>query len=146
MTENEKFNLKIVFKFNKNDEILIEKSDDCNLIINDITQIPKIKIIKNLSLILQINKIVFNFVVKKFMVKFNFKEFEKNTNEDEKFCENNNINLILNSSNLLMNINKNNLKNKVKNNKKFIIEKEIVNEDAKNNENNKKLLLINDKK
>ena len=36
MNENEKFNLKIVFKFNKNDEILIIKSDDCNLIINDI--------------------------------------------------------------------------------------------------------------
>jgi hypothetical protein len=197
MTENENFNLKIVLKFKKNDEILIGRCDNCNLIINDISisrthfklffsdvskklnlidlnskfgtlillQNPKIEIIKNLPLNVQINKIVFNFVVKDenfFCCDANVEEFNTNyaklnrkfvknnekinfLDEDEKFSNenfnenynenNNNENLIFNRSNSFLNINKNNIKNKE--NKKFITEK-ISNE---KNENNKKLLI-----
>ena len=202
ISENENFNLKIVFKFKKNDEILIGRCDDCNLIINDITisrihfklffsdvsqnlnlidlnskfgtlillQNPKIEIIKNLPLNVQINKIVFNFVCKeenffccdanveefntnyaklnrKFVKKFYEDENKNFLDEDEKFSDenynenyNNENNFILNRSNSLINVNKNYFK--VKNNKKFVTEK-IFNEN--DNENNKNLL-INDKK
>ena len=150
MIENNNCNYKIVFKFNKNEEILIGRADDCNLIINDITisrihlkiffselsqqlnlidqnskfgtlilmQNPKIEIIKNLPLNLQIDKMVFNFLVKdesnffnccdanvsefktnygklnrKFVIKYSMEEFEKNTHfldEDEIFNDDNN--------------------------------------------------------